>query len=157
MELAIVFLFWNTHIVWYSSWQGWILYVRNDCHTSIKFHFKALIERAMMHLELSICCHHFEDQCHNKHHILYIVMNEITKLISHVSKGVTFCVRKPTSFCSVLLGSIFLNHYFMFSKSDELKGIFRFFDKLFNLFIRVNYLHFALFLFSSLSLGVFDF
>jgi len=34
-----------------------------DCHTSIKFHFKALIEKAMMHLEISICCHHFEDQC----------------------------------------------------------------------------------------------
>ncbi len=45
----------------------------------------------------------------------------------------------------------------MFSKSDELKGNFPFFGKLFNLFICVNCFHFALFSFSSLSLGVSNF
>jgi len=45
-----LYLCFETHIMWYSTWQGWILYVRNDCHTSIKFHSKALIDRAMMHL-----------------------------------------------------------------------------------------------------------
>ncbi len=38
--------------------------------------------------------------CHNRHHILYIVMNETTKFISPMAHVTTFCVRKATFFCN---------------------------------------------------------
>jgi hypothetical protein len=73
--------------------------VQCDYIKGVSFHTYVVL--CWVHLFVYIVLYMFQTtMCHNKHHILYIVMDETTKFTSHVSWTMTYCLRKTTFCCS---------------------------------------------------------